>query len=66
MARKRNDPTQKLAVLSPYDELENLLNAARKIDEMEEKYQFMEKKYVAIQQLYREIMEKVTEINRYL
>ena len=66
MPRKKSKLTQKFAAIIPYDDLENLLEAARKIDEMENKYKRLEEQYLAIRQLYSEISERVAEIDRYL
>ena len=66
MSKKRCEITQRFAAIIPYDDLENLLEAAQKIEDLEKKYQHMEKKYIAMLQLYREVLEKVNEINRYL
>ena len=66
MSRKRSELTQRFTAIIPYDDLENLLEAARKIDEMELKYNRLEQQYFAIRQLYSEILERVAEIDRYL
>ena len=66
MPKKRSEITQRFAAIIPYDDLENLLEAARKIDEMENKYKRLEEQYLAIRQLYSEILERVAEIDRYL
>lgn len=66
MVMRKANITQRFAAIIPYDDLENLLEAAKKIDEMEKMYAQMEQKYVAMLQLYREIMERVAEIDRYL
>lgn len=43
-----------------------MVNSARKIDHMERMVTQMEKRYVAMQMLYREVLDKVAEINRLL
>lgn len=55
-----------IQVIIPYKEYEKMVQSSNKIKEMEEAYTRMEEKYVAIQQMFREALEKIREINTYL
>lgn len=66
MAKKDFCGVQTLQVLIPYSDLENLLNIARKLPELETQMKRMEIRNAAMAMQYTELLEKVAEINRYL
>lgn len=55
-----------IQVIIPYKEYERMVHSANKIEEMERTYKHMEEMYVALQQMFREALEKIREINRFL
>lgn len=57
---------QNYSVLIPYKDLELIVKAARKTEEMTRLYRTLEKRYGAMQQMHREMLEKIEEINKYL
>lgn len=65
MARKPFNPDD-LSVIIPYRDLECLLNIAKDLEEMKKLYRQQELRYAAMQDMFRECMEKISEINRYL
>ena len=64
MAKKQS--ISEISVIIPYREFENLLNAGKRMDELEQRCKRMDEQYVAMMQIYREMLDKITEINRYL
>lgn len=66
MTKKQNSSFNNISVIIPYRDLENLLNSAQKIEEMEKRYKRMDERYAAMRLMYLELLEKVAEIDRYL
>lgn len=54
------------SVIIPYRELEKLLECANKIDHIEQLAARVNEQCTAMRNLYSEILEKVSEIDRYL
>lgn len=54
------------SVLIPYKELESLLKVARNYDSLVTKVQRMEKQLDALRSMYREALDRIAEINKYL
>ncbi len=50
------------SILIPYSDFIKLVDMASKVDEMEKKYKHMEDMYVAIQEMWREALEKIADI----
>ena len=65
MAKNSFNP-DKYSVIIPYRDFENLVNVARELEEMKKLYRQQELRYAAMQDMFRECMEKIAEINRYL
>ncbi|MBQ9839102.1 MAG: hypothetical protein IJO56_06415 [Oscillospiraceae bacterium] len=59
------DPS-KYSVLIPYADFEKIVSMAKKVDDMQKKYDHMEQMYVAMQEMWREALEKIAEIDRYI
>lgn len=66
MPKKQNKITGELSVIIPYKDFEKLIECGNRIDEMEKLYKHMDERYVAMMEIYREILDKVAEIYRYL
>lgn len=66
MAQKDFCSPENFSVLIPYKDLENLLKVASSIDEMKATLRRMDERNAALQKMYAELLEKITEINRYL
>ena len=66
MGKKDFCSPENFSVLIPYKDLENLLKVASSIDEMKATIRRMDERNAALQKMYAELLEKITEINRYL
>lgn len=66
MSRSKEKATSNLSVIVPYKDFEKLLESGKQIERMENQYKQLEEKYNAMMEIYREILDKVAEINRYL
>ncbi len=66
MPKKNFVDSSKYSILIPYSDFEKIMEMARKVDDMEKKYKHMEDMYVAMQEMFREALDKIAEINRYL
>lgn len=66
MAKENFCCVDNYSVIIPYSEFEKMVNSARKIESMEQAAQRMEMKYIAMQEMFRECLEKIGEINRML
>ena len=66
MGKKDFCSPENFSVLIPYKDLENLLKVASSIDEMKATLRRMDERNAALQKMYAELLEKITEINRYL
>lgn len=62
----KKNPVNELSVIIPYRDLENLLNSSKKIEEMEKHCKRMDERYAAMHLMYVELLEKISEIDRYL
>ena len=63
---RKNNVANELAVIIPYRDLENLLNIAKTVEDIEKHCKRMEKRCAMMQLQYIELMEKIEEINKYL
>lgn len=66
MGKKDFCSPENFSVLIPYKDLENLLKVASSIDEMKATIRRLDERNAALQSMYAELLEKITEINRYL
>lgn len=66
MAKKDFCCTDNYSILIPYKDFVKLVDAANKIDEMNNHIMEMAKRYDAMQSMYRECLDKLGEINRLL
>lgn len=57
---------QNYSVLIPYKDLQILMDSANKIEEMSSQYKVMEQRYLAMEQMFRECLDKLGEINQML
>lgn len=57
---------QNYSVLIPYKDLQILMDSANKIEQISSQYQEMQERYVAMQEMFRQCLEKLGEINRML
>lgn len=55
-----------LSVSMPISQLTTLLNASQQVPGLMAKCQTLEAQVVALRGLYQELLEKVTELNRYV
>lgn len=55
-----------LKVIIPYREYERMVNSARKIERILAYAKQMERQYDALHMMYRECLNKLAEINKYL
>lgn len=53
-------------IIIPYRDFEKMVQSANKIEHIEKMYATMEQRYTAMQELYREALQKIAEINRLL
>lgn len=53
-------------IIIPYRDFEKMVQSAYKIEHIEKVCATMEQKYVAMQELYREALQKIAEINSLL
>lgn len=67
MSKKKEfcDP-ENYSILIPYRDFENLVQIARKYDEVLQVVKHQDAQLVAMRQMFSECLEKIAEINRYL
>lgn len=66
MPRKNFVCPDRYSILIPYKDFEKIVKMAKEVEDMQVKYKHMEEMYLAIQEMYREALQKIAEINRYL
>lgn len=62
----KKNSTSEISVIIPYRDFENLLNSAKRIEEMERHCKRIEERCAAMHLMYVELLEKIAEIDRYL
>lgn len=66
MAKRNATICDKMSVIIPYRQLEEMLNTIQQVEEMEKRYRRIEERMAAMQNMYCEVLEKIAEIDRYL
>lgn len=66
MPKKKADGVSQLSVIIPYRDFENLMNLVQTIEEMEKRCKRIDERCSRMQLQYVELLEKFSEINRYL
>lgn len=59
------DP-ETFSIIIPYKDFEKIMKMAFEVEDMKVYIKRMEQQYGAIQEMFREALEKIAEINRYL
>lgn len=66
MPRKNFARPDRYSILIPYKDFEKIVKMAEEIEDMQYRYRRMEEMYLAMQEMYREALDKIADINRYL